>query len=159
MRTLGLVAAMMVLLGAGCSLFGTGYSGRAYPAKPVPIPAPIEKPVRVFEDESKSIRVTNMSEGQLLTSGFVVEGEAVAFESTISWRLEDGSGQTIAQGFTMAAQPDAGIPGPFRIPLNFPQPSSATGTFRVFENSAKDGSEIHAVSVPVIFRTAPTPAL
>lgn len=152
MRALLSLAAMTVLVGAGCSLFDTGYSGRTTMARPAPAAAPVAPRPRTFEDDSKSIRVTNMAEGQLLTNGFVVEGEAVAFESTISWRLEDGTGQTVAQGFAMAAQPDVGVPGPFRIPIFLDRESAGTeGTLFVFEHSAKDGSEIHVVKVPVTF--------
>lgn len=149
------VLLIAVLFSTGCSLFeGDPRGGYGYGIKTAPIPRAPEKSPRVFEDDSKSLRVTNMTEGQLLPNGFTVKGEGVAFESSISWRLEDGDGTSLGSGYTMIAQPDVGVPGPFYIPVFFDRaPSFTTGTMLVFENSAKDGSEIHVVRIPVTLST------
>lgn len=85
-----------------------------------------------------------------LPSPFIVQGTGIAFENTINWRLLDGNGTVLESGHVMADAPDVGQPGEFEIRafILFP-PKTATGTFEVFEYSAKDGLPIHVVKIPV----------
>lgn len=82
----------------------------------------------------------------------VIKGEARVFESTFNYRIKDGDGSIIHESFGMAAAPDMGQYGPFELSVNYPKPKAATGTVEVFEYSAKDGSEINKVIIPVRFK-------
>lgn len=81
----------------------------------------------------------------------VIDGEARVFESTFNYRLKDSDGSVLIENSAMAAAPDAGQYGPFQISVNYPAPKGTTGTLEVFDYSAKDGSEIDKVIIPVRF--------
>lgn len=81
----------------------------------------------------------------------VLKGEARVFESTFNYRVKDATGKIIFESFAMAASPDMGIYGPFEVHVNYPEPETDTGAVEVFEYSAKDGSEINKVIIPVSF--------
>ena len=100
---------------------------------------------------SENIRVTNPTPNMSVTSPLLVQGEARVFENTVSLRLTDEAGRILAETFTTADAPDIGLFGPFEISLSFSKPAAATGLLEVFEQSAKDGSEINKVSIPVSF--------
>lgn len=100
---------------------------------------------------SQNIEVLSPLMGDEVKSGFVVKGNARTFESSVSIRLLDSEGNVLAESFTLANAPDVGQFGPFEKQLNF-QTESETGTLEVFQASAKDGSEIDKVIIPLLFR-------
>lgn len=79
---------------------------------------------------------------------FVVEGEARVFEGTVSWVVEDGHNELV-KGFETT---DAGAPAwghfAFTIEVQKREPNS-TLTLVLFESSAKDGSRLHELPVPL----------
>lgn len=94
----------------------------------------------------------------LLANVFTAYGTGTAFESTLSWRVRDAKRHLLGSGSIMVHQPDAGIPGPFDFVGIFdPKPTTATGTLLIFEFSAKDGTPIHIVTIPVTFATSTKP--
>lgn len=84
-----------------------------------------------------------------VASPVIVAGSAIAFESTISITIRDSGGRVIGRGFATADAPDAGQPGPYRTAVAFTAPPGATLFVEVFEASAKDGTPIHMVRIPV----------
>jgi hypothetical protein len=122
--------------------------------KPVVQPAtPIRPaPVGMVCDSLNFICIDPSFANATLTSPFVATGTAIAFENQFSWHLFDGKGQELDEGMTMTNATDAGQPGEFQIrEFLLTVPSTATGTLELHEHSAKDGSEIHVVRVPVKF--------
>lgn len=81
-----------------------------------------------------------------------IEGVARVFENTFSYRILDKDATILMENYAMAESPDIGIYGPFKIDTYYSQPKSAYGTIEVFEYSAKDGSEINKVAIPVVFK-------
>lgn len=81
----------------------------------------------------------------------VITGRARVFENTLSYRLTDGNGVVLAEGFTTADAPDIGQFGEFEITANYDEPATDAGTLKVFNYSARDGSEENVVSIPVSF--------
>ncbi|MGH2584572.1 MAG: BsuPI-related putative proteinase inhibitor [Dehalococcoidia bacterium] len=77
-----------------------------------------------------------------------VAGQARVFEATVSLELKDAGGGTIAEGFTTAAQ---GAPAlaPFEGSLQFTMNAETPACLWVFESSARDGSPVNVVQVPV----------
>lgn len=167
MKKLIALAAITLFLGAGCSsnptptnpvtppvVVPTQPTQPVVPAQPTTTTQVLEDATKppVLEDATKSIRVTNIWPGTLFYNGDVVRGTAVAFESQFSWKLADATGRVVSQGTAHPRQPDAGVPGPFEIPVFFDKvPLTATGTLILFEASAKDGTPIHVVKVSVAF--------
>lgn len=93
----------------------------------------------------------------VLASPFTFYGTGTAFESQMSWRLRDAKRALLAEGSFMVHSPDMGIPGPFRETVTFEKtPATTSGTLFIFEASAKDGTPIHVVSIPVRFATSPS---
>jgi cytoskeletal protein RodZ len=100
---------------------------------------------------SKDISVTVPGVDALVSSPMLVRGEARVFENNVSLRLTDADGEILAETFATAEAPDIGQFGPFQISLSFSRPTTSTGTLEVFEASARDGSEINKVTIPVRF--------
>ncbi len=119
---------------------------------PVPDKPVRERPAGMTCDATNSICVDPSFASDVLTSPFVATGTAMAFENTVSWKLLDGNGSKLDGSSVTASSPDAGTPGDFQIrEFILTIPKTATGTLQVFESSAKDGSPIHVVSIPVRF--------
>ncbi len=99
---------------------------------------------------SKNIEVLSPRAGDKVSSEFVVKGNARTFESNVVIRLYDSEGNVLLETFTLANASDAGQFGPFEKMINY-QSNSETGTLEVFQYSAKDGSQIDKVTIPLIF--------
>lgn len=84
----------------------------------------------------------------------MIQGEARVFENTFNYRLLDSDGSILIESYGMTDAPDIGQFGPFLVTTNYPAPKGETGMLEVFEASAKDGSEINKVTIPVRFRSA-----
>jgi hypothetical protein len=81
-----------------------------------------------------------------------LHGTTTAFENRISWNVVDNLGTLVANGYEDVRSPDAGIPGPFDIKASYDQlPKIHEGVFHIFEGSAKDGTPIHVVNIPLFF--------
>ena len=99
--------------------------------------------------EKAPIIVTLPQSNQRVGSPIIIQGEARVFENTINYRLLSESGEVLAEGFTTADAPDVGTWGRFRGELMYEVDTEGRGVIEVFEESARDGSEIHKVSIPV----------
>ncbi len=79
-------------------------------------------------------------------------GVGTGFEGQIVARVRDGHGTQLARASVHAG--GTGIWGNYDAALPVGVPSTAQGTVEVFEVSAKDGSELHKVVVPITFGPA-----
>ncbi len=100
--------------------------------------------------EEANIVVFSPKENAKISSPFEVEGKARVFENVVSIKLKSESGKILFQGTTDAQSPDMGKFGLFQEEIKYTT-SETKGTLEVFESSAKDGSEINKVTVPVKF--------
>jgi hypothetical protein len=103
---------------------------------------------RKKSDPLAPIQVSSPSIGGTLRSGDMVEGTANVFEATVSLRLLDANGDVLFEGFTTATC-GTGCRGDYSEAIDFEIDSEQQGVLEVFESSAKDGSDIHKVSIPV----------
>ncbi len=97
------------------------------------------------------VRVTAPEPGAALTSPVTLAGEARTFEASVQIRIRDGNGVELARALTTALTPDTGVFGPFSASVQYPEPSTSQGFVEVFESSARDGSAINMVRIPVVF--------
>lgn len=90
-----------------------------------------------------------------------VSGEANVFEGTVNFRLYGEDDNLIVEDLTTANMPDVGEFGPFEKQINFNAPPQdiVYGYLEVFAYSAKDGSIIDKVTVPVYFQANDTMVL
>jgi hypothetical protein len=84
-----------------------------------------------------------------VTSPLRISGTADVFEAVVSYRILDEHGAVIAEGTTMATC-GSGCRGDYSVRVPFTVDHRQTGTVQVFEVSAKDGSDVNVVEVPVI---------
>lgn len=99
---------------------------------------------------SRNIEILSPRGGDIFKSGTAVKGNARVFENVVSIRLTDSEGNILTQTTAMANAPDMGQFGTFEKMLKF-QTSSTEGILEVYQASAKDGSEIDKVTIPVLF--------
>ncbi len=113
---------------------------RNFPANTRQLPTP-----------SPSVNITiDSPQPNATSSGYVtLFGSARVFENVLNYRLVDEKGVILAEGTTEAKSPDVGQYGPYNVMIIYSQLKAGTDRLEVFSLSAKDGSEINKVSVPV----------
>lgn len=84
-----------------------------------------------------------------VTSPVIVAGSAIAFENTVSMLVRDARGTVLGRGFATADAPDVGQSGVYRTSIAFNAAPGSQVFIEVFEASAKDGTPIHMVRIPV----------
>lgn len=128
------------------------------PPVAVPPKQPEQKDRITFTSEDK---VTSVSFPSSLVRDVFVEvdnptmlnGTTTAFEQTFAWKMVDEKGNIVGEGSAMTHAPDSGIPGPFSVTAFYDRaPATDRGTLFIYEASAKDGTPIHEVKVPILFK-------
>jgi Immunoglobulin-like domain of bacterial spore germination len=94
------------------------------------------------------IEMTEPVRGATVTSPITISGTADVFEATVSIRIIDANNNTLAETVT-AATCGTGCRGDFTIDVPFSVNTEQPGVIQVFEVSAKDGSMINIVRIPV----------
>lgn len=100
-----------------------------------------------LEDLSPAILVESPRPGETVDPTFSVSGTANTFEATYQWAILDADGETVEQDFGTATS-GSGTRGTFSFDVDL---GDRTGdhTVKVYESSAKDGSEINVVTIPI----------
>lgn len=101
-----------------------------------------------YERFLPAISVQSPNIGETISSPVTVSGSANVFEATVSLRILDQNGHEIARGFTNATC-GTGCRGTYSKTLSYKVDHEQPGTVEVFESSAKDGSPINVVKIPV----------
>ncbi len=90
--------------------------------------------------------------GATVATSFDIGGVVRAFEAGYVWRVRDGSGATIANGHGTANIGTAAVWGAYDAKVTLPAGTIGRVTLEVFQVSAKDGSEVSKVTVPLTAR-------
>lgn len=93
-----------------------------------------------------------------VNESFTVQGRARVFENQFSIRVSS-NGQPVYQIAATSSAPDAGQFGEFSYQVNLDSSKiqgTSTVILDVYDNSAKDGSEIDRVSIPLQFQSGNT---
>lgn len=130
----------VLLLGTGC-----GVTDREDPGRSA---APAETPASATPGRRAPIEVEVPAPGDELTPPVTISGTANVFEATVSYRVVDETGRELAAGFTTATC-GTGCRGEFSATADFEVAEPTEATIEVFESSAKDGSPLHLVEIPV----------
>jgi len=101
-----------------------------------------------FEGVTPAIVVEAPLPGQAVNSPIKVAGTANTFEATVNYTLTGQSGKVLKDGFTTATS-GTGTRGTFSFTISYPAGSAGNATLSVYEVSAKDGSRINVVDIPV----------
>jgi len=84
-----------------------------------------------------------------------ITGQARTFEANVRLTIRDSKGNTVVDTFTTAHLPDVGKFGPYEFiipPATLAPYRNTQVTLELFEASAKDGSPLGVVTVPVRLR-------
>jgi hypothetical protein len=122
------------------------------PARPGAVTGP--SPGDAAPPSSGAITVTAPAPGTELTSPARITGDADVFETTVSIRILDATNNVIADTFTTATC-GTGCRGGFSEEVSFSVGTAQPGVIQVFEVSAKDGSRINVVRIPVTLVPGP----
>jgi hypothetical protein len=101
-----------------------------------------------WEPLTPAILVEAPLPGATVASPFHVTGTANTFEAALQLRLVGPDGKTLAEHPGMATS-GSGTRGTFDETLSFSSGAHGDATLVVFESSAKDGSEVNVVEIPV----------
>jgi hypothetical protein len=104
-----------------------------------------------FAAETPRILLETPAPGDVLKDTAHLAGVSSTYENNVRIRIVGADGRTLADTFTTAKASPAGAWSPFDAIVPFARGANTTGKVVVFENSAKDGSEINVVEVPVRF--------
>jgi Cu-Zn family superoxide dismutase len=124
-----------------------GVIQRRQPGPPVPIGACPANPSPP-DAADPSIVVDSPAPLARVTSPVTISGRARVFEATVSITIFDRTGTPIVNTFTTAAEAGP-VLAPFSTSVAFNIPTEQPGCIRVFEASARDGSPVNVVQVPV----------
>ena len=101
-----------------------------------------------FADQLPAILVQSPGIGERVSSPVTISGTADVFEAVVSIAILDEHGRTVASSFTMATC-GTGCRGSYATDVRYRVSTRQPGTIRVYEVSAKDGSPLHVVEIPV----------
>ncbi len=126
-------------------------------------PTPVPTGTAVWTDPSQAIEVFSPVANGLYHSPIEVRGFSQTFEGVVNMRLSAAGGEILGERTALGGSVDGFAF--FDSYLRFTTSEVISATLEVFEVSAKDGSEIHKVSIPltllpgqrVVDLNAPTP--
>ena len=101
-----------------------------------------------FEEFTPAILVESPLPEQTVERPLRVTGTANTFEATFEYELVDSAGKVIAKHFVTATS-GSGTRGTFDVAVPYPAGHAGLGKLVVYESSAKDGSRIHVVEIPL----------
>ncbi len=101
-----------------------------------------------FEDLLPLIFLEAPGPGETVRSPLRVTGTANTFEAMFMVRLSTADGSVLYEQPAMATS-GSGTRGSFDVTIDFSVPQPTDGVLRLWEYSAKDGSEINIVEIPL----------
>ena len=103
-----------------------------------------------FDTVTPHILVESPTPGATIHSPVTVTGTAATFEQAVNYTILGPDGQTIASGVTTAGPVGAtGEQGAFSFTAAYTLGQSGLGRIVVYQVSAKDGSDVDVVQIPV----------
>ena len=103
-----------------------------------------------IQNDSTNITVVNPVPNMTVSSPFTVSGNARVFENVVSIELTDNAGTVLYSGTAYANAPDVGQFGNFSQQVQFVT-NATSGTLTVYQASARDGSRVDVVKIPLQF--------
>ncbi len=101
-----------------------------------------------YEDVLPAILVESPTPGQTATGAIRVIGNANVFEAVFLAEVRDAGGATLAKKQVKATS-GTGTRGTFDTTFTFTTPKTQMGSLVVYELSAKDGTPINVVTIPL----------
>lgn len=102
-------------------------------------------------ENNANIIVYSPKKGDSLSMPFTIKGKARVFENQLNYRVLDFKDNSLIEGSIVAKSQDVGQFGAFEITVSGLN-TKGKATIQVFDYSAKDGSEIDKVTLPVVLK-------
>jgi len=83
---------------------------------------------------------------------FELSGLARTFEGNVQWRLRDARDAVVVKGVTTASLGTSAAWGAYQTRVRVPDAVTGPATLEIFEVSAKDGTELNTIRVPIVVR-------
>jgi len=145
------ILAILALGLAGYTVF-LSYQGKNKPAQTVTQTLVQNNAAQSTDNQdTANIHIFSPKSGDTVGLPIKVLGEVRVFENQFSIRVKDSKGNILAEEIAMGENGDAGQYNLFQKEINYQDPKTTEGTIEVFDYSAKDGSEIDKVIIPVKF--------
>ena len=90
-----------------------------------------------------NIKITNLKINQSVAYPFTISGEAKVFENQFNYRIKDSKGILLKEGTILAKN------NKFEVKITTLKTKDTKIVVEVFDESAKDGSEIDKVIIPL----------
>ncbi len=103
-----------------------------------------------YEDLSPAILVESPALGATVTSPLRVAGTANVFEAVFQVQLVEDGAVIVDQ--RVQATSGTGTRGTFDVTISSPSGHAGRGSLVVFEKSAKDGSPVNVVKIPIVLK-------
>lgn len=136
---------------------GDSLFGHLYTADPVISKEPEtyqwidEKEIQEIVLENAAFKIFEPTPGDEVQDRIVVRGLARVFEATVQYEFEDGH-YVLDKGFTTASEGAPGW-GEFEFTINLDEKTfNGLGKVVIYEESAKDGSRLHELHIPVVIK-------
>jgi hypothetical protein len=144
----------VLLLVGGLSLFSKRVTNPAVQHPPSVAPSPGDQGAGGQEPslapKDSNIIVESPRPQGSVQFPILITGRARVFENQLNYRIVDVDGKVLSGGNTTANAKDAGEFGAFTITIqNLGDFTSGNINIEVFDYSAKDGSEIDKITIPV----------
>ena len=141
----------------GIALFTVAFLGVVFFKKPGGLQNPSSisssiSPTAVPSSVPSNLNITVVSPkpNDAVQFPIIISGQARVFENQLNYRITDEKGKVLSQGNTTANAPDAGQFGPYTITISsLGDVTNGKIIIEAFDYSAKDGSEIDKVTIPV----------
>ncbi len=117
------------------------------PKSPMPTKECVGKTPTVTQ-KSENISIESPKANTKVSTPFIVKGEAREFENQLNYRVLDENKNNILEGSILADAKDVGQFGPYEFTVSGLTLKGKI-TLEVFDYSAKDGSEIDKVVIPL----------
>ncbi len=101
-----------------------------------------------YESVTPALLVESPTPGQSASSPLRVTGTGNTFEADFVAEIRDDKGKVITQAFQRATS-GTGTRGTFDFKISFAATKTVMGSLVVYENSAKDGSPINVIKIPL----------
>lgn len=102
--------------------------------------------------ETTNLKLTYPSPYSTIGLPVVLRGQARVFENQFNYRVKNTDGTILAEGTSQTDAKDAGQFGSFEITVtDFKNNPGTEGFVEIFYYSAKDGSEMENINIPIVF--------
>lgn len=149
MKKISLLAIGVIIgLGIAFVLIRTSVIAPTADLTPSPSVSPSTTPTPSATAQQLNITIASPKAGQKVTVPFTVTGTERTFEQSVNWQIRTTNGTVLASGYTTGNAPELGVFGPYSFTVDSLTVKGSLELW-VFEYSAKDGSIINLVKVPI----------